>query len=86
MAYVPDNLVLIDDHSIGGFWKEWAYKSTDAAATVAAAGYLSDALKKGMKQYDIVWVQETDTGIVTIHRATAVASSGATLSAGLAVT
>lgn len=86
MAYNADNLALIESHAIGGFWKEWCYKSADATATVAAAGYISDALKKGMKQYDLVYVLKTDTGAMTIHRVTAVASTGATLSAGLSIT
>lgn len=86
MAYVPDNLVLCCNETMGGFWKIWHYQSTDAKATVAAASYISDAAKKGVKVGEVVFVLETDTNAISIHRVTAVASTGATLSAGLDIT
>lgn len=86
MAYSRDNLTTVSFEPLGGDFKMWSYRSTDATATVAGAGYISDALKMGMKVGDLVIVSKTDTNAVTFHRVTAVSSSGATLSAGLSIT
>lgn len=86
MAYNRDNLVTVSFEPLGGDFKMWRYASTDATATVAGAGYISDALKMGMKVGDLVIVSKTDTNAITFHRVTAVSGAGATLSAGLAIT
>jgi predicted RNA-binding protein with PUA-like domain len=47
--------------SIGNQPAIWVYKSADAKATVVAAGYITDALQRGMKVGDIVLVFDTAT-------------------------
>jgi hypothetical protein len=48
----------------------WTYESTDAAATVDAANYFTNAAQLGMKVGDLILVTDTDASppIVTIHR------------------
>ena len=90
MAYIANDLApaLV----AGPDFTLWNYDTTDAAATVAAAAYISDALARKMKVGDVIFVRQftslaTKTTItaVTQHKVTAVASSGATLGAGTAV-
>lgn len=64
----------------------WHYVSGDAKATVAAAGYFTNALALGMLVGDIVEVNDTVTPMISLHRVTAVSSSGSTLSSGLNIT
>lgn len=44
-------------------YKEWIYDTVDALATIYAAGYISDATKKGMQKGDIVKVRRWTTSI-----------------------
>lgn len=64
----------------------WTYVSADAKATVAAANYFTNAVALGMVVGDVVMVCDTTTPMVSLHRVTAVASTGSTLSAGLNIT
>ncbi|HEX5461886.1 MAG TPA: hypothetical protein VFX20_18120 [Steroidobacteraceae bacterium] len=57
----------------------WAYQSADAAATVKAAGYISNAKDIGMKVGDLVLIADTGTPLGSIAIVSAVATSGATL-------
>lgn len=57
----------------------WAYQSADAAATVKAAGYISNAVDIGMKVGDLVLIADTNTPLATLSIVSAVASTGATL-------
>lgn len=54
MAYVSADLRKVLDlgGEVGGGL--WVYDTPDAVATVYAAGYISDALTKGMRKGDIV--------------------------------
>lgn len=51
----------------------WTYSSTDAAATVDAANYITDGGSLGMKVGDLVYVMDTDASppIVTLHQVSA---------------
>lgn len=64
-----------------------SYTSADVAATVAAAGYISDGASRGIKLNDWVIVTDTTTPLLTSHRVSAVnATTGAlTLSAGVTI-
>jgi len=59
----------------------WSYDSTDAAATVDGAGYITNAKALGMKVGDVVLVTDTDASprIITSHL---VASVNATTGVG----
>lgn len=85
MAYATNDLNLVTKGPLTGSGQQWRYTSADAKATVAAAGYFSDALKKGMLVNDQVFVNDTATPLLTSHRVTVVASTGATLSVGVTV-
>lgn len=55
---------------------------TDAVATVRGAGYISDAVQRGMRLNDVVLVVDTTTPLVSLSRVSAlVAATGATLTA-----
>ena len=45
---------------------EWEYRSTDAAATVDADGYITNAEQLGMKAGDVVRVYDTDASPLTM--------------------
>lgn len=56
----------------------WTYSSTDGAATVDGAGYITNAKGLGMKAGDIVFVSDTDASplIVTTHIVASIAANG----------
>lgn len=88
MAYATANLH--DAVSAGYASRIWIYDGTDAAATVIAAGYISDSYDRGMKVGDLVIVRQFSTSAftaltaLTIHSCSAsVSGTGATLSATL---
>jgi hypothetical protein len=53
----------------------------DVAATVRAAGYITNALALGMRVGDIVIHHETATPLASISYVSAVASTGSTMTA-----
>jgi hypothetical protein len=87
MAYATSNPPrLVDNAGLTGAGQVWTYRSTDALATVVAATYITNAQDLGMKVGDLVLVQDTSTPAQAFARVTAVASTGSTMSAGLAIT
>ena len=54
---------------------KFSYVSLDAAATVIAAGYIDNALDKGLKVNDVVEVVDLTTPLVTHHVVTVVDTS-----------
>lgn len=80
----PPHIKTASPLTTGG--QTWYYQSADDKATVAAANYFTDAQKRGMRAGDIVEVSVTPVYTLSLHRVTAVSSSGATLSAGLDIT
>ncbi len=63
----------------------WTYKSTDAIATVQAAGYFTDGAARGMQVGDIVECHQTNAGPYKIDIAI-VASISAAGAASLGTT
>ena len=85
MAYATANLSLMLE-GIGGTTPQlWFYSSADAIATVRAANYISDAQARGMKARDIVIVFDTNTPTTSLCTALTVASTGADLTDGTAL-
>lgn len=63
----------------------WYYSSTaDAVATIAAAGYFTNAQNLGMAVSDLVLVQGS-SNVITSHRVLTVTSTGADLSDGTTI-
>jgi hypothetical protein len=57
----------------------WLYQSADAAATVKAANYITNAKDLGMKVGDGIIILDTNTPLSTLAIVSAVASTGSTL-------
>lgn len=78
MAYVPDNLTKLAGNGPTGA-QLFQLRGVDAVATVRGAGFISDALAKGMRINDILIYQDTVTPLTSLSRVSAVATTGATL-------
>ena len=76
--YTPDNLNCILPSLDGTAPGIWSYKSTDAAAVVAANGYITDAKARGLRVDDIVYVYDTDAvpRTMTTHTVMAINADG----------
>ena len=85
MAYDGSKLSCISVPLFDGTWNMWVYRSADAIATVRAAGYISDATKRGMSVRDIVWVLDTNTPTTNICQVLAITAGAADLSDGTAI-
>lgn len=75
MAYSTSNPPALLSQLVGGAYRKWVYKSADPAATVDAAGYITNGGALGMKVNDLVEVVDTNLGIVTIHKVASVSST-----------
>lgn len=74
MAYVTSNPPKLMVQALGGDGPSiWSYSSTDAAATVDAANYITNGGSLGMAVGDLVYVVDTDASpvIVTLHQVSA---------------
>lgn len=73
MAYSVNNPPALIAQSVGGDFRVWRYRSTDAAATVDAANYITNGGSLGLKVGDIMWVTDTDASppITTLHQVSA---------------
>lgn len=78
MAYDPTQLKLIVQ-SVAGSEKIWAYDGTDSIATVAGAGYVTDATSKGLSVKDVVYVRGADAGQAAWMYVSAISNGAATL-------
>lgn len=67
---------------IGG--KIWLYQSTHVQATVGTSDFITDGVKLGMKQGDILFSNMIG-GALSIHRISGITSTSVILSAGLMV-
>jgi hypothetical protein len=85
MAYTPSTLQCVVEANATGN-SVWMYTSADSAATLAGAGYISDAAPgtsnvagahKGMQINDIVLVVQTTAGAATALAAYAVSAISA---------
>lgn len=74
MAYATSNPPKLITQGVGGSGPAiWTYSSTDAAATVDAANYITNGGSLGMKVGDLVFVVDTDASpvITTLHQVSA---------------
>lgn len=88
MAYSTSNPPALISQGIGGFFRQWIYKSTDAPAAVRVAGYVTNGWTLGMRKGDLVLVVDTDAAPITMQMMIVSAASSASvdLSDGVAVT
>lgn len=89
MAYSTSNPPALVFQTVGGTFREWVYRSTDAASVVRVAGYITNAEALGMKVGDSVRVIDTDASPVAqqIMNVVSISAAGAAdLSDGVAVT
>lgn len=87
MAYATTNPPrLAFAAGLTGAGQRWVYRSSDAAATVDASGYFTNADDLGMLAGDIVEVHDTVTKLVTTHYVHSVTvSSAADLGTGVTI-
>lgn len=73
MAYSTSNPPSLMIQEVGGGRRIWSYRSTDAAATVDGANYITNGGSLGMKVGDLVFVTDTDASpvITTLHQVSA---------------
>lgn len=73
MAYATSNPPRLVGSDLTGTFQIWVYRSTDAAATVDGANYITNGGSLGMKVGDIVYVTDTDASppITTVHQVSA---------------
>jgi hypothetical protein len=63
MTYATTNPPQLVMSPIGGVGAQlWSYRSTDDAATVNSAGYITNGTEIGMREGDLVMVVDTDAG------------------------
>lgn len=89
MAYATSNppAALFGCSPLQGRPTLWQYQSADAVATVAGAGYITNAYQLGMQVNDLVIVIDTATPLISMCRVQSVSSTtgAANLSAGTTV-
>lgn len=87
MAYAATNppACLFADSPLQGKPTVWLYVSADAVATVAGAGYITDALLRGMQVNDLVIVIDTATPLISMVRLQSFTGNAANLSAGVTI-
>ena len=74
MAYASSNPPKLMVQALGGSGPNiWSYASTDGAATVDGANYITNGGSLGMKVGDLVYVMDSDASpvIVTLHQVSA---------------
>ena len=79
MAYVSTALNCMSMGPLATGFKEWVYSSTDAVATIVAAGYFSDATRKGLAKGDVIHVVNptaTPAGYILVNVASVTAGAG----------
>jgi hypothetical protein len=85
MAYNKDNLTLQTTVPFNGRRRDWKYVSTDAIATVRAAGYISNATAMGMNVGDMVSIHDTTNNLQYISYVAAITAGAADLVDGQAI-
>lgn len=65
MAYNTNHLRVTSSTPGPVPFKEWIYDTVDSLADIYAAGYISDAKKKGMLKGDLVKVRRWTTAVPT---------------------
>lgn len=64
MTYATTNPPVCLTRNMGSSNNMWIYRSTDDAATVNSAGYITNATELGMKVGDLVHIVDTDASPV----------------------
>lgn len=80
MAYVETNPPAMLTQRVGSAGSGgaiWSYASTDAAAVVEGAGYITNGDDLGMQVGDVVHIFDTDAPLVSLAFVDAVAVGGA---------
>ena len=88
MAYATTNPPVLLNDTLGGTFRLWAYKSTDAAAAVRVSGYFTNGYDLGMRAGDLVMIVDTDASPIAsqIMIVTSATAAAVDLSDGTAVT
>lgn len=88
MAYSTSNPPALISQGIGGFFRLWIYKSTDAATAVRVSGYITNGWTLGMRKGDLVLAVDTDAAPISTQMmiVSAASATAVDLSDGLAVT
>ena len=87
MAYATTNPPRLMVSAVGQGASWWSYDSTDAATVVRAINYINDALDLGMEVGDLIFQTDVSGATVAhVYLVVAVASTGADLSDGTAIT
>lgn len=82
MAYATTNPPYLINQAIGGGRKMWAYSSSDATATVDAAGYFTNGWDLGIRANDLLILHDTTTGIVSTLTCLSATSGSTTVDFG----
>lgn len=93
MAYTPSELRLLVPTMDGssGTPQLWSLQGTDAPTDVDAANFITDGLRRGMRKGDLVFYTQWDgaakanVSAFNVHVVASVASTGANLSLGTAI-
>lgn len=71
----PPRLLAPSFTNVTGEMSLWGYDTTDTAATVDTAGYITNGGALGMKVGDLMYCTVTGTGVITTHRVVTVAAT-----------
>lgn len=87
MAYTTASLVPMQTGFLENTLTIWLYNTADSEATVKGANYFSDALARGMKKGDLVWMINPATPLAAILQvAASPTSSGVAVGATVVIT
>lgn len=87
MAYVPDNLAMIDDVIGSDLPRLFRYLTTsDSDTTIVGSGYFSDGVTKGMRAGDLVDVIASTGPKYKRYQVASVSGTAATVAAPTAIT
>ncbi len=86
MAYSTSNPPsLVVQALASGQGRMWAYRSTDATATVDSSGYFTNGWDLGIRQYDVLTLYDTTTGIISTHTCISAVSTAVDFGTGTTI-
>lgn len=87
MAYSTSSPPALIAGTIGGTYRLWLYKNTDAVSAVRVAGYITNGGALGMKAGDLLLYVKTDASPISTQMmiVSAISSGAADLSDGTAI-
>jgi hypothetical protein len=87
MTYSVNNPPALMSQSVGGEFRVWSYRSTDDAATVDGANYITNGGTLGLRVGDVVWVTDTDASppVTTLHQVSATGDGTTDLNAATVI-